>query len=138
MFFVHGSGFADVMTIFISMLVSVVSAAAFFDYLGAFCTAYRRASVRLDNERWLLENCKDRTFFSKMQAHTTVCTEVETNARIGAFWAALREVTDLKVVWQPYIVGCVIVILVIVCCSCAYPMAKRRGEIPIHQFSDLT
>ena len=135
MLFVYGDRFTDIIAITVSMLLSAVSAAVFFDYLGAFYTAYKRAGVRLDNERWLLENCKDHIFFTKMQAHTTVCTKVETNARIGAFWAALREVTELRVVWQPYIAG-VIVILVIVCCSYAYP--KRHGKlvdgIPIHKF----
>ena len=123
MFFVFGGGtFKDIVSAIVSLLVSVVSAAASLDCLGALYTAYKRAGMRLDDEKWLLENCKDPTFFSKMRAHTTVCSEVETNARIGAFWTALREVTDVaRVTWQPYIVGfaAAIIVLLPVCWICA-------------------
>lgn len=140
----EGGTFADVVGAIVSMLVSVVSAAAGLDCLGALYTAYKRACMRLDDEKWLLENCRDPTFYSKMRAHPKVCSEVETNARIGAFWTALREVTDVaRVTWQPYIVGfaAAIIILLPVCFVCAARVSsrcsfRRRREwgecIPIH------
>jgi hypothetical protein len=127
-----------------SMLVSVVGAAAGLDCLGSLYTAYKRACMRLDEEKWLLENCRDPTFYSKMRSHPRVCSEVETNARIGAFWTALREVTDVaRVAWQPYIVGfaaAAVVLLPIfwVCASrvSSKVVLRRRREwgecIPIH------
>ena len=148
MFFSSGSGtFADVVGAIFSMFVSVVSAAAGLDCLSALYTAYKRACIRLEDEKWLFDNCKDPTFYSNMKAHTAVCSEVETNARIGAFWTALREVTSVvRVTWQPYIVGfaAAIVVLLPVCWICAarvsskcsMVMRNRRrdwGEcIPIH------
>ena len=147
MLFVLGGGtLTDIISAIISMLVSVVSAAAGLDCLGALYAAYKRACMRLDDERWLLENCKDPTFFSKMLAHPTVCSEVETNARIGAFWTALREVTDIaRVTWQPYIVGFAAAIIIIlpvlwICaarvtsrCSVVRKGRREWGEcIPIH------
>ena len=61
MFFILGGGtITDIISTTVSMLVSVVSAAAGLDCLGALYTAYKRACMRLDDERWLLENCKDR------------------------------------------------------------------------------
>lgn len=123
-----GGTFTDVVGAIVSMLVSVVSAAAGLDCLGALYTAYKRACMRLDDEKWLLENCKDPTFYSKMRAHPTVCSDVETNARIGAFWTALREVTDVaRVAWQPYIVGfaAAVIILLPVCWLCAARVSSR-------------
>ncbi len=148
MFFFFGNGaLSDIISATVSMLVSVVSAAAGLDCLGALYTAYKRACMRLDDEKWLLENCRDPTFFSKMRAHPAVCSEVETNARIGAFWSALKEVTDvIRITWQPYIVGfsAAIVLLLPVCWICASRVSSkcstvirnRRREwgecIPIH------
>ena len=140
-------GLTDIVSAMVSMLVSVVGATATLDCLGALYTAYKRACMRLDDEKWLLENCKDPIFFSKMRAHTTVCGEVETNARIGAFWSALKEVTDVaRVTWQPYIVGFAVAIILLlpvcwicaarVCSKCSNVMRKGRREwgecIPIH------
>jgi hypothetical protein len=142
-----GGTFMDVVSTIISMLVSIVGAAAGLDGLGALYTAYKRACMRLDDEKWLLENCKDPVFFANMRAHPNVCSDVETNARIGAFWTALREVTDIvRVAWQPYIVGfaAAIVVLLPLCWICAarvsskctMAMRNRRREwgecIPIH------
>ena len=142
----EGGTFMDIVGAVVSMLVSVVSTAAGLDCLGALYTAYKRACMKLDDEKWLLENCRDPTFYSKMRAHPMVCSEVETNARIGAFWTALREVTDVaRVTWQPYIVGfaAAVIVLLPVCWVCAarvsskcsVVMRRRRewGEcIPIH------
>ena len=123
-----GGTFTDIVGGIFSMLVSVVGAAAGLDCLGALYTAYKRACMRLDDEKWLLENCRDPTFYSKMRAHPTVCSDVETNARIGAFWTALREVTNVaRLNWQPYIVGfaAAIIILLPVCWVCAARVSSR-------------
>jgi hypothetical protein len=144
MLFFGGTVLDTIGTVF-SLLVSVVGAGAGLDCMGALYSAYRRACMRLEDERWLLENCRDPTFFSKMKAHPSVCKEVETNARIGAFRAALKEVTDAaRVTWQPYLVGFAVATLLLlpVCWMCASRMSGRRpmrmrrrewGEcIPIH------
>ena len=128
-----------------SLLVSVVGAGAALDFLTTLNSAYKRASMRLEDEQWLFDNCKEPTFFSKMRSHPAVCSEVEANARIGAFWAALREVTDVaRVAWQPYIVGFAVAVLLIIplCWLCAarassgVVLRRRRREwgecIPMH------
>jgi hypothetical protein len=128
-----------------SLLVSVVGAGAALDCLTTLYSAYKRASMRLEDEKWLLDNCKEPTFFSKMRSHPAVCSEVEANARIGALWTALKEVTDVaRVAWQPYIVGFAAALLLIlpVCWLCAarassgVVLRRRRREwgecIPMH------
>jgi hypothetical protein len=146
--FFWGNGtFTEIISATVSMFASVIGATACLDCLGALYTAYKRACMRLDDEKWLLENCRDPTFFSKMRAHPAVCSEVETNARIGAFWTALKEVTDVvRVAWQPYIVGfaAAIVLLLPVCWICVSRVSSkcstsircRRREwgesIPVH------
>jgi hypothetical protein len=129
-----------------SLLVSIFGAGLSLDCLGALYSAYRRAAMRLEDERWSLENCRDPVCFTKMKAHPTVCNEVETNARIGAFWTALKEVTDgARVTWQPYVVGfaAAMLILLPICWMCASRVSsrcivrRRRREweecIPVHE-----
>jgi hypothetical protein len=139
MLFFEGWSITEVLGTCVTVLLGFVGV----DCLGALYAAYKRACMRLDNERWLRDNCRDPTFYSNMRAHTDVCSEVETNARIGAFWTALREVTDVaKVTWQPYVVGfaLAIVALLPVCWVCAAratarcaPRRREWGEcIPIH------
>lgn len=77
-----------------SLLAILITSVFVLDALAAFHAAYQRASLRLEDERWLLDNCRDPTFFSKMRAHTNVCYEVEANARLGVGWAALRDVSN--------------------------------------------
>ena len=139
MWFFGGGSFIDTIGTVFSVIVSVVGAGVSLDCLGALYSAYRRVSMNLENEKWLLDNCKDPVFFSNMKAHTTVCNAVETNARIGAFWAALKEVTDgARVTWQPYIVGFAAAILILlpvvwmcaarVSSSCSVALRRRRRE----------
>jgi hypothetical protein len=90
----------------ISAIVVVMGCCVAMDALNSFYTAYSRAALRLEDESWLRENCKDPVFFNNMRAHTTVCTDVEANARIGAFWIAMHNVTDtFRVAWQPWAMG---------------------------------
>jgi hypothetical protein len=96
----------QITTYVFSGLASILGASVGMDCIGALYGAYKRASMRLEDETWLRENCKDPVFFSKMRSHTSICSEVEANARVGAFWAALHEVTDvLRVTWQPWAIG---------------------------------
>ena len=116
------------------------------DCFSAFKAAYNRACIRLENESWLRKNCRDPVFFSNMRAHTTVCAEVEANARVGAVWAAAKEVSEnAKIVLQPvvpYIFASAVAFLFIVPLSClcfqrlgGYSShAYGRGRcIPIHR-----
>ena len=41
--------------------------------------AYAQVLMRLNYKVWLLQNCTDPLFFSKMLAHTTVCSKMEAN-----------------------------------------------------------
>ena len=92
----------DITQILVTFLVSVVGTGASLDWLSYLYASYRKALIRLEDEKWLHENCKDPLFFSKMRAHTSVCNEVEANFRVGAAWAAVREATDVfKLSWQP-------------------------------------
>jgi hypothetical protein len=131
----RNSVLVDAIYMLLAVVVSIAAAGVCLDWLSMLYTAYRRALMRLDDERWLLENCRDPIFFSKMRAHTTVCGEVEANARVGAFWTALREATDIfKVSWQPCMVwvGAVVVIVLPICWVCvarastSYCAARRR------------
>lgn len=78
----------------LSTIVTVTGGCMMIDWLTSFYMAYRRVAIRLEDESWLRENCRDPIFFDKMRAHTTLCTDVETNARVGAFWIALQDATN--------------------------------------------
>ena len=145
MLFFGGGTILDTIGTAFSLLVSLVGAGLGLDCLGALYAAYRRASMRLEADNWLLDNCKDPVFYSRLKAHPSVCSEVETNARIGAFWTALKEVTDVaRVTWQPYLLGfgMASLLLIPVCWMCVSRVSskcsvmRRRREwgecIPIH------
>ena len=140
-----GSALMDGVGTLVSFLFSIVGAGLGLDGLSALYTAYKRACMRLDDERWLLENCREPLFFSKMRAHTTVCSEVEANARVGAFWTALREVTDaFKITWQPCLTGIALslVVLLPVFWICMARASARLGPtrwdgIPRHERHDF-
>ena len=126
----------------ITLVTVLMGAAVTLDALAAFHAAYQRASLRLEDERWLLDNCKDPIFFSKMRAHTNVCEEVEANARVGVGWAALREVSDrlrgalrslLSPILQPWLVmACCcaagVLLLVPLCCAWQCGHAHRYSS----------
>ena len=70
---------------------------AVLDMVGLFSTgltSYARALIRPDDKAWLLQNCMDTLLFCRMRAHTTVCSDEEVIARVGACCAALKEVTQ--------------------------------------------
>ena len=95
-------GLAEAALAMMPVVAGVAFALAGLDGVSAFHTAYRRACLRLEDERWLLNQCRDPVFFSKMRAYTNVCSEVETKARVGAFWIALRDSSEgFKMAWGP-------------------------------------
>jgi len=140
------SGMGGIQGIVTSMLFSALLLGVCLDSLSALYTAYNRACMRLENESWLRNNCKDPVFFSNMRAHTTVCADVEANARVGAFWTALREVSDdAKAYLQPLfpwilLLAVVLTMLIPLCCVCSQRLvsipARRLRCIPLHKQSD--
>ena len=139
------SGCGGVQGIIMTMFFSALLLGVCLDSLSALYTAYNKACMRLENETWLRNNCKDPVFFSNMRAHTTVCADVEANARLGALWAALREVSDdAKAYLQPLAPSVMIVILCVtlfipLCCLCSQRLAcmpsRRLRCIPMHKNS---
>jgi hypothetical protein len=126
-------GLFDTVSAVLFLMVGVAAATLGLDCLGELCSAYRRAALRLEEEHWLLDNCRDPLFFSKMRAHPTVCNQVETNARIWAYWAALKEVTDTaRAASQPYVLGGLAAgaLLIPLLWLCA--PRRRRREMPVY------
>lgn len=126
------------------MLASALGAGVSLDAASALFTAYNRACMRLEDEAWLRNNCRDPVFFSKMRAHTTVCADVEANARVGALWAALREVSDgARESMQPLVLpaACLVALLVffvlVIPFCCLYSQAsfhaRRSRSLPLHR-----
>lgn len=145
--FVHWSvmGWGGIQGVLTSMVASALCVGFCLDAFSALYTAYNRACMRLEDESWLRNNCRDPVFFSKMRAHTTVCTDVEANARVGAFWGALREVSDstkaqLQPLAAPSIIVFILVLIVVpLCCLCAQRVgistSRRLRCIPMHKQS---
>jgi hypothetical protein len=128
------------------MIAAGLGVGAFFDVASTLFIAYNRASMRLDAETWLRNNCKEPVFYSQMRAHTTVCAEVEANARVGAFWTAMREVSDgARESMRPLVLpiaGLVVVFILLMlavplCCLCSQRLAvvnsRRLRVLPMHQ-----
>ena len=84
---------AEFMVPLATLSCAMVVCIASLDQLCQFHQIYQATASRLDSERWLLGQCEDPHFFSKMHMHTDICFQVENNARVGAFMLALREVT---------------------------------------------
>lgn len=72
----------------------VIVGVASLDKLCLFHQTYQGMVSKLESEHWLLTQCSDPHFFSKMHTHSDLCFQVENNARVGAFMLALREVTQ--------------------------------------------
>ena len=127
---------------FVSILVAMVSTGMGLDSLGIIYTAYTRACMRLENERELLKKCQDPAFFKLMSLYPVVCSNVEANARVGAIWIALKEVTDaFRLVWKPWLAAVLVALCVLlpVCWVCLSSVSTRvsryrRGNlIPRHR-----
>ena len=66
----------------------------FSDKICMLHRVYTSQSSRIADESWLRVQCMDPIFFANLKSHTMVCSEVEDNFRVGAFWFALAEVSE--------------------------------------------
>ena len=78
----------------VTLCCFVVTGIAGLDRLCLFHQTYQAMSAKLESEHWLLQQCSDPHFFSKMHQHSDLCFQVENNARVGAFMLALRQLTQ--------------------------------------------
>ena len=135
--YLHNPIFHSIFTIFcllISITLASISAGMGADGLALLYTAYKHATLRLDQEAWLRKNCNDPEFFSHMRAHTTVCSEVEANARIGALWMAIREITaDLRIAWQPWVIAGLVSVLILFPLIWSQRAIGYRNYLPRHR-----
>ena len=95
-----------------TLCACAVASIAGLDRLCLFHQTYQSMVAKLESERWLLQQCSDPHFFSKMHQHSDICfqvpspclacvlrlltlhAQVENNARVGAFMLALRHLTQ--------------------------------------------
>lgn len=77
----------------VSLTCAMVVCIMCIDQLCQFHLIFQATSARLESERWLLAQCEDPHFFSKMHMHSDICFTVENNARVGVFMLSLREFT---------------------------------------------
>lgn len=82
--------FVPLATLVFSMVVCVGS----IHWLCKFHQIYLITSARLDSEHWLVTQCTDPLFFTKMHLHTDLCFTVTNNARVGAWMLSLQEFTQ--------------------------------------------
>lgn len=101
----------------VTLACCAVGGIAGLDRLCLFHQTYQSMVSKLESERWLLDQCSDPHFFSKMHQHSDLCfqarnssinfplsvkrdltldvlLQVENNARVGAFMLALRHLTQ--------------------------------------------
>lgn len=64
------------------------------DQLCQFYTIFQKNSALLESEQWLVQQCDDPHFFTKMHLHTDLCFTVSNNARVGAMMLSLLEFTQ--------------------------------------------
>lgn len=113
-------------------LCCMVACIGSLDMLSALYTAYERERVQLEDEAWLLTNCRDPVFFSKMRSYSNICFEVEAHARVGPAWSSLRSVSEsFRASFQPMLVralfACAGVLLMLPsCCALVFPRRTRR------------
>jgi hypothetical protein len=127
--------FSEALSQVIYAVASVVGASFFADSLSTLYASWQRALMKLEDEKWLRENCKDPIFYTNLKSYTTVCSQVEANARVGAFWVALHEVTeDFRNSWNPWMAGwavCALLIVVFMSLFCTFTPSmfeRRRGR----------
>ena len=137
----------DVISALASLGMSLLLATLGLDCLSALYSAYNRAQMRLDDEEWLRTNCKDPIFFSKMRAHTTVCAEVEANARVGAFWGAMRDMShEFRPSLQPtpWILTAILLLCIPGLCTCCsrrvsgrFASGGARRMLPLYETQEI-
>jgi hypothetical protein len=62
------------------------------DRVFALHSIYTAQIARIKEEEWLRVKCQEPEFFRNLRSHTTLCTEVESNARRSALLFAVNEV----------------------------------------------
>lgn len=62
--------------------------------LVIFIEAYSEAQRLKKDDLWLLNQCMQPEFYSKIRHHTDLCTQVQTNAERSAFLHALNAVAN--------------------------------------------
>jgi hypothetical protein len=93
--FVVGCMLSEFMVPLATLTCAMVLCITCINQLCQFHQIFQATSARLESERWLLSQCSDPNFFSKMHLHTDLCFTVENNARVGVFMLSLREFTHL-------------------------------------------
>lgn len=109
----------------------ILGASVFAEFIGTLYTAWQRANMQLEDEKWLRDNCRDPVFYTNLKSYTSVCTKVETNARVGAFWMALHNVTEnMNITWNSWIfgywVGIVLAVGITISCFCSKTLSCKK------------
>jgi hypothetical protein len=60
----------------VTLCCMVIAGIASLDKLCLFHQTYQSVSAKLESERWLLEQCSDALFFSRMHTHSDLCFQV--------------------------------------------------------------
>ena len=120
-------------TQFLYGLTSIVGASFLVEFVGTLHTSWQKANMQLEDEKWLRDNCRDPVFYTNLKSYTSVCTKVETNARVGAFWMALHDVTDnVNINWNSWIlaywVGTILTICIILSCICSKTFTHKKHK----------
>lgn len=84
---------AEFMIPLLTLSCSVIMCIGCLNQLCQLHQIYQTVSARLEGEQWLLAQCSDPLFFSKMHVHSDLCFQVDNNARVGTVMLALREFT---------------------------------------------
>jgi hypothetical protein len=71
-----------------TLCLCVAASIAGLDRLCLFHQTYQAVAAQLSSERWLLEQCSDPHFFSKMHQHSNLCFQV--NAFLCGGWTGLN------------------------------------------------
>jgi hypothetical protein len=79
---------------FATLCVTMFACVCSIHQLCLFHQIYLDMAARLESEQWLVQQCEDPNFFSKMHTHTDLCFIVNNHARVGALMLALREFTQ--------------------------------------------
>jgi hypothetical protein len=77
-----------------TLLASMGACICGIHWLCRFHEIYLTTSARLESELWLVSQCQDPLFFTKMHLHTDLCFTVTNNARVGACMLSLQEFTQ--------------------------------------------
>lgn len=76
-----------------TLVASMAACVCCLHQLCHFHQIFLAMSARLESERWLVTQCEDPHFFTKMHLHTDLCFTVSNNARVGALMLSLQEFT---------------------------------------------